>query len=60
MIVKHIIIFFTSDFNAHSETWYSEGDTNPEGVELGNLLTDLNLTQIISEPIHFMRVDLHA
>ena len=48
-------MFFTGDFNAHSETWYPEGDTNPEGVALDNLLSDLNLTQMISEPTHFMR-----
>ena len=53
--LKPYAMFFTGDFNAHSETWYPEGDTNPEGIELENLFTDLNLTQIISEPTHFMR-----
>ena len=46
-------MFFTGDFNAHSQGWYPEGDTNPEGVLLDNLFSDLNLTQIISEPTHF-------
>ena len=27
-------IFFTGDFNAHSQTWYPEGDTNAEGYLL--------------------------
>ena len=53
--LKPYAMFFTGDFNAHSHTWYPEGDTNPEGVALDNLFTDLNLTQIISEPTHFMR-----
>ena len=48
-------MFFTGDFNAHLETWYPEGDTNPEGVALDNLLSDLSLTLMISEPTHFMR-----
>ena len=52
---KPYAMFFTGDFNAHSQTWYPEGDTNPEGVELDNLFSDLNLTQLISEPTHFMR-----
>ena len=53
--LKPYAMFFTGDFNAHSETWYPEGDTNPEGVQLDNLFSELNLTQIISEPTHFMR-----
>ena len=52
---KPYAMFFTGDFNAHSQTWYPEGDTTPEGVDLDNLFSDLNLTQLISEPTHFMR-----
>ena len=52
---KPYAMFFTGDFNAHSQTWYPDGDTNPEGVDLDNLFCDLNLIQIISEPTHFMR-----
>ena len=48
-------MFFTGDFNAQSQTWYPDGDTNPEGADLDNLFSDLHLTQIISEPTHFMR-----
>ena len=47
-------MFFTGDFNAHSQTWYPEGDTTPEGVDLDDLFSNLNLTQLISEPTHFM------
>ena len=48
-------MFFTGDFNAQSQTWYPFGDSNPEGVDLDNLFSDLNLTQMISEPTHIMR-----
>ena len=50
---KPFAMFFTGDFNGHSQAWYPEGDTNPEGVLLDNLFSDLNLNQIISEPTHF-------
>ena len=50
-------IFFTGDFNAHSQAWYPDGDSNPEGVLLDELFTELNLTQLISEPTHFFRDD---
>ena len=52
---KPYAMFFTGDFNAQSQTWYPIGNTNPEGADLDNLFADLNLTQIISEPTHFMR-----
>ena len=41
--------------NAHSQTWYPEGDTNPEGAALDTSFSDLNLTRMISEPTHIMR-----
>ena len=44
---------FTGDFNGHSQFWWSEGDTNAEGCEIEDLLTSLNLSQIIAEPTHF-------
>ena len=46
-------ILFTGDFNGHSQFWWPDGDTNPEGKEIDNLFTSLNLTQIISEPTNF-------
>ena len=52
---KPYALFVTGDFNAQSQTWYPDGNTNPEGVDLDNLFSDLNLTQLISEPTHFMR-----
>ena len=45
--------FFTGDFNAHSQSWWPDGDTNPEGIEIENLFTLLGLSQIISEPTNF-------
>ena len=45
--------FFTGDFNGHSQFWWPEGDTNAEGREIEDLLTSLNLSQIIREPTNF-------
>ena len=45
--------FFTGDFNAHSQFWWTNGDTTPEGTEIENLLTSLGLAQVISEPNNF-------
>ena len=53
----HMLHFFAGDFNAHSQSWYPDGDTNAEGVELDSMFTDLNLTQLISEATHFFRDD---
>ena len=50
---NHFAIFFTGDFNAHSQLWWSDGDTIPEGREIDDLLTSLGLSQIISEPTNF-------
>ena len=47
--------FYTGDFNAHSQLWWHDGDTNPEGIEIENLFTSLGLSQIISEPTNFER-----
>ena len=46
-------MFFAGDFNAHSQGWWPDGDTNPEGVLIENMFSDLNLTQLITEPTHF-------
>ena len=43
-------LFFTGDFNAHSQFWWTDGDTTPKGTEIENLLTSLGLAQVISEP----------
>ena len=45
--------FFTGDFNAHSQFWWPDGDTTPEGTEVEHLLTSLGLSQVISEPTNF-------
>ena len=50
-------MFFTGDFNGHSQSWYPEGNSTAEGVELDTLFSDLNLTQLISEATHFFRDD---
>ena len=45
--------FFTGEYNAHSQFWWPDGDTTLEGMEIENLLTSLDLSQIISEPTNF-------
>ena len=50
-------MFLTGDFNAHSQAWYSGGDTNAEGILLDDLFSNLNMTQLICEPTHFFRDD---
>ena len=49
--------FFTGDLNAHTQMWFPEGDTNAEGVLIDELLTSLNLKQLISDPTHYFRDD---
>ena len=46
-------MFFTGDFNGHSQIWWPDGDTNPEGREIEDLFSSLNLSQIICEPTNF-------
>ena len=45
--------FFTGDLNGHSQFWWPDGDTTPEGREIENVLSSLGLSQLISEPTNF-------
>ena len=42
-------MLFTGDFNAHSQNWWPDGNTNNEGIAIDNLLPALDLNQIICE-----------
>ena len=46
-------VFYTGDFNAHSQFWWPDGNTSPEGMEIDELFTKLGLSQVISEPTNF-------
>ena len=46
-------MFFTGDYNAHSQFWWPDGGTTPEGTEIENLFTSLDLSQVICEPTNF-------
>ena len=46
-------MFFTGDFNGHSQLWWSEGDTTPEGARIEELTSFLGLSQMISEATNF-------
>ena len=50
---KPYTMLFVGDFNAHSINWWPERDNTSEGIQLDNVFSDLNLTQLISEPTHF-------
>ena len=45
----HVSLLVT---NAHSLSWWPNGDTNA-GLALDNLLTALDMSQLISEPTNF-------
>ena len=47
------VMFFTGDFNAHSQNWWPDGNTNNEGIAIDNLSSALDLNQIICEPTNF-------
>ena len=46
-------MLLTGDFNGHSQLWWPDGDSTPEGAALDNLFSTLNLSQVISEPTNF-------
>ena len=46
--------FFVGDFIPHSLNWWSGGDANAEGFEFDNLLSSLDLSQLISAPTNFV------
>jgi len=48
-----LAMFFTGDFNAHSQIWWPGGDTNHEGTKIEDLFSKLGLSQVISEPTNF-------
>ena len=41
------------DVNGHSQLWWPDGDTTVEGRDIENLISLLNLSQLISEPTNF-------
>ena len=47
------LMIIAGDFNAYSESWWIDGDTNNEGFKLAKTFSDLDLTQLISESTHF-------
>ena len=53
------MLFFTGDFNGHTQAWYPDDDTNAEGTQLDDLFTSLSLTQLISEPTFFVMIVSH-
>ena len=48
-----LAMFFTGDFNAHSQFWWPEGDTTDEGTDIDELFSKLGPSQVISEPTNY-------
>ena len=46
-------LFYTGDFNGHSQFWWPDGNTNTEGTLIDDLFSSLDLSQVISEPTNF-------
>ena len=46
-------MFFSGDFNGHSQYWWSDGNTTPEGNEIDEIISQLRLSQLINEPTNF-------
>ena len=46
-------MFFTGDFNGHSQLWWPGGNSTPEGTKIEALTSHLGLSQLISEPTNF-------
>jgi len=47
---KPYTTYFVGDFNGHSNIWWPDGDTNPEGRGIEELTSSLGLIQLINEP----------
>ena len=43
-------MFFTCDFNGHSQLWWQDGDSNNDSEAIEDLTSLLGLRQLISEP----------
>ena len=46
-------MFFTGDFNGHSQLWWPGGNSTPEGLRIEELTSYMGLSQLISEPTNF-------
>ena len=46
-------MFFTGDFNGHSQLWWPWGNSTSEGNSIEELTSVLGLSQLITEPTNF-------
>ena len=46
-------MFFAGDFNGHSQFWWPNGDSTPEGSSIEEITSIYGLTQLINEPTNF-------
>ena len=45
--------YFLQVILMHTQLWWPDGDTNPEGTKIEELFPQLGLSQLISEPTNF-------
>ena len=45
-----MLLSYTGDFNGHSQFWWPDGGNTPEGKEIEEMFSFLNMTKVISEP----------
>ena len=48
------------DFNAKSNSWYANDNTNIEGTKIDILTSSFGFSQIINEPTHILNKSLLA
>jgi len=53
------VMFFTGDLNGHSQLWWPDGGTTPEGNKIEEMTSNLGLSQLISEPTNFEPNKIH-
>ena len=44
------LILFSGDFNGHCQNWWPDGHSNNDGIAIYDLISNLGLSQLISEP----------
>ena len=47
------VSLFVGDLNCHCQQWWPLGDSNKDGIAMENLTSNLDLTQLITEPTNF-------
>ena len=49
------VSLFVRDFNGHCQQWWPLGDSNKEEIAIDKLTSNLDMTQLITEPTNFQK-----